>query len=152
MQIREQLEEVFDQAIAAAVEAPGTLELEQAPEAALERPRDEANGDWASHRGHALRPKHAKKNPREIAQIIVDHLPENDLVQSVDIAGPGFINIRLAPIGPAERGAPRCAPTKERLRQAATHPGGRAQDQPGVHIREPDRPPARGSRALGGAR
>ena len=40
--------------------------------------------------------KLAKKNPREIAQIIVDHLPENDMIASVDIAGPGFINIRLA--------------------------------------------------------
>ena len=41
--------------------------------------------------------KQAKKNPREIAQIIVDHLPENDLIESVEIAGPGFINIRLTP-------------------------------------------------------
>ncbi len=40
--------------------------------------------------------KLAKKNPREIAQIIVDHLPENDMIASVEIAGPGFINIRLA--------------------------------------------------------
>ena len=27
----------------------------------------------------------------------MDHLPENDMIASVDIAGPGFINIRLAP-------------------------------------------------------
>ena len=95
MQIREQLEQLIDAAVAAACK-DGSLELEQAPEAALERPRDEANGDWAST--VAMRSaKLAKKNPREIAQIIVDHLPENDLVQSVDIAGPGFINIRLAP-------------------------------------------------------
>ena len=95
MQIREQLEQLIDAAVAAACK-DGSLELEQAPEAALERPRDEANGDWAST--VAMRSaKLAKKNPREIAQIIVDHLPENDLVQSVEIAGPGFINIRLAP-------------------------------------------------------
>ena len=95
MQLREQLEQLIAAAVAAACQ-DGALELAQAPEAALERPRDEANGDWAST--VAMRSaKLAKKNPREIAQIIVDHLPENDLVQSVDIAGPGFINIRLAP-------------------------------------------------------
>ena len=41
--------------------------------------------------------KLAHKNPREIAQIIVDHLPENNMIASVEIAGPGFINIKLAP-------------------------------------------------------
>lgn len=33
----------------------------------------------------------------EIAQIIVDHLPENAIIKSVDIAGPGFINFTLEP-------------------------------------------------------
>lgn len=95
MQIREQLEQLIDSAIAAACEN-GALDLPERPAAALERPRDEANGDWAST--VAMRSaKQAKKNPRDIAQAIVDHLSENDLVQAVEIAGPGFINIRLAP-------------------------------------------------------
>ncbi len=95
MQIREQIEQVFDAAIAAAAN-DGSLALETPPSAALERPRDEGNGDWAST--VALRcAKQAKKNPREIAQLIVDHLPENNLMASVEIAGPGFINVRLAP-------------------------------------------------------
>lgn len=95
MQIREQLETVIDAALTAAVE-DGSLTLDEAPGAALERPRDESNGDWAST--VALRcSKPAKKNPREVAQIIVDHLPENNMIQTVDIAGPGFINIRLTP-------------------------------------------------------
>ncbi|MEG0017054.1 MAG: arginine--tRNA ligase, partial [Gordonibacter sp.] len=95
MQIREQLEQVIDAAVAAAVE-DGSLALDQAPEAALERPRDESNGDWASTVALRLA-KEAKKSPRDIAQIIVDHLPENDMILSVEIAGPGFINIRLTP-------------------------------------------------------
>ncbi len=95
MQIREQLELVVNDALKDAL-AKGALELEEAPSAALERPRDESNGDWAST--VAMRcAKQAKKNPREIAQIIVDYLPENDMIESVEIAGPGFINIRLAP-------------------------------------------------------
>ncbi|MEG0324824.1 MAG: arginine--tRNA ligase, partial [Raoultibacter sp.] len=96
MQIREQLETVINDALKNAL-AGGSLNLEELPEAALERPRDESNGDWAST--VALRvAKPAKKNPREIAQLIVDHLPENDLIDSVELAGPGFINIRLTPV------------------------------------------------------
>ena len=93
MQIREQLEQIIDQALRAAIE-DGTLAMDQVPEAALERPRDEANGDWAST--VAMRSaKLAHKSPRDVAAAIVDHLPENSVIASVDIAGPGFINIRL---------------------------------------------------------
>lgn len=94
MTIREQLEELIGSALAAAV-ADGSLALEEIPAPALERPRDESNGDWAST--VALRcSKVAKRAPRDIAQIIVDHIPANTLVKSVDIAGPGFINVRLS--------------------------------------------------------
>ena len=94
MEIREQLENIIDAAIAAARE-DGSLVMDEAPAAALERPRDEANGDWAST--VAMRSaKLAKKNPREVAQVIVDHIPANDVIASVEIAGPGFINIRLS--------------------------------------------------------
>lgn len=93
MQIREQLETVIDQAILAAI-ADGSLALEEAPAAALERPRDPENGDWAST--VAMRSaKIAHANPRDIAAAIVAHLPENDIVKSAEIAGPGFINFRL---------------------------------------------------------
>ena len=95
MQIREELEKLVESALVAARE-DGSLNLEEIPAASLERPRDETNGDWAST--VALRTaKVAKKNPREIAQSIVDHLPENDMIESVSIAGPGFINLKLAP-------------------------------------------------------
>ncbi len=93
MQIREQLETVVNQAIAAAI-ADGALALDEAPAAALERPRDPENGDWAST--VAMRSaKLAHANPRDIAQAIVDHIPANDVVKSAEIAGPGFINFRL---------------------------------------------------------
>ena len=95
MHIREELESLIDAALRSAVES-GALSLEEVPSASLERPRDEANGDWAST--VALRcAKQAKRNPREIAQIIADALPANDIVASVEIAGPGFVNFRLAP-------------------------------------------------------
>ena len=93
MQIREQLEVIVNGAITAAI-ADGALALEEAPAAALERPRDPENGDWAST--VAMRSaKLAHANPRDIAQAIVDRLPANDVVKSAEIAGPGFINFRL---------------------------------------------------------
>ena len=39
--------------------------------------------------------KLAHSNPRAIAQTIIDHLPQNELIASAEIAGPGFINFRL---------------------------------------------------------
>lgn len=94
MDIREKLEGIIDEAIKAAM-ADGSLELDEAPAAALERPRDEANGDWAST--VAMRTaKLAHKSPRDVAQAIVDHIPANTMIASTDIAGPGFINIRLS--------------------------------------------------------
>ncbi len=93
MQIREQLESIVEKAILAAME-DGSLALDEAPAPALERPRDVANGDWAST--VAMRSaKLAHANPRAIAQAIVDHLPENQVIKSAEIAGPGFINFRL---------------------------------------------------------
>ncbi len=93
MNNEERLERLIEAAIEAA-RGDGSLELDATPEAALERPRDASNGDWAST--VAMRTaKLAHKNPREVADIIVAHLPENDLVAAVEVAGPGFINVRL---------------------------------------------------------
>ncbi|MCD8316556.1 MAG: arginine--tRNA ligase [Eggerthellaceae bacterium] len=94
MDIREALEQIIDEAIENTAK-DGTLVMEELPEAALERPRDESHGDWAST--VALRSaKIAKRSPRDIAQAIIDHLPDNDVIADIEIAGPGFINIRLS--------------------------------------------------------
>lgn len=93
MTLREQVEEVVDAALSAAV-ADGSLPLEEVPAAALERPRDAANGDWASTVAfRAAKAAHMK--PRDVAEVVVSHLPKNDLIASTEIAGPGFVNIRL---------------------------------------------------------
>lgn len=93
MTIRESLESVLYQALKAAVEA-GELPLNEIPQPSLERPREEGHGDWACTIAMRLA-KAAHMNPRAIAQAIVDHLPENSLVESFEIAGPGFINLTL---------------------------------------------------------
>ena len=93
MTIRESLESVLYQALKAAVEA-GELPLNEIPQPSLERPREEGHGDWACTIAMRLA-KAAHMNPRAIAQAIVDHLSENNLVESFEIAGPGFINLTL---------------------------------------------------------
>lgn len=93
MTIRESLESVLHQALTAAVEA-GEISLEDIPQPTLERPREEGHGDWACTIAMRLA-KAAHMNPRAIAQVIVDHLPENNLIASFEIAGPGFINLTL---------------------------------------------------------
>jgi arginyl-tRNA synthetase len=68
------------------------------PTIALERPRDPAHGDVACNIAMQLA-KPLKKNPRELAQQIVKSLLDNPasqtLIESADIAGPGFINLRV---------------------------------------------------------
>jgi arginyl-tRNA synthetase len=61
----------------------------------LEKPKQVDHGDWATTAALRLA-KPAKRNPREIAQLIVDHLDVPDVVDEVSIAGPGFVNFRLA--------------------------------------------------------
>lgn len=61
----------------------------------LERSRDPAHGDFASHVALTLaRP--AGKNPRALAAALVAALPKSELVAKVEIAGPGFINFFLS--------------------------------------------------------
>ena len=57
----------------------------------VERTRDASHGDFASNIAMRLA-KSAGRNPRELAQLIIDKLPPSELVVKVDIAGPGFIN------------------------------------------------------------
>ena len=92
MTIKDQLEVIVDEAIAAAI-AEGALALDEAPAAALERPRDAANGDWAST--VAMRSaKLAHANPRAIAQAIVERIPANDVIASCDITGSSDASIK----------------------------------------------------------
>lgn len=95
MTVRESLGLIVTDALSSAIE-DGSLALETIPAPALERPREEAHGDWACTVAMRLA-KEAHMNPRQIAQIIIDHLPENTLVATTDIAGPGFINFTLNP-------------------------------------------------------
>ncbi|MDB5671498.1 MAG: arginine--tRNA ligase [Alphaproteobacteria bacterium] len=63
---------------------------------AVEPPRDASHGDLATNAAMVLA-KRAGTNPRALAALIAPKLEALDSVRSVEIAGPGFINIRLDP-------------------------------------------------------
>ncbi len=63
----------------------------------VEPPRDADHGDLATNAAMVLA-KQAKSNPRDMAAKIIAKLDRDPLVASAEIAGPGFINMRLAPI------------------------------------------------------
>ena len=63
----------------------------------VERARDRSHGDFASNLAMVLA-KSVKRSPRELAQTIVDHIPASSQIQSIQVAGPGFINFVMTDI------------------------------------------------------
>ncbi|MBE0613548.1 MAG: arginine--tRNA ligase [Burkholderiales bacterium] len=63
---------------------------------ALERPKQAAHGDWACNIAMQLA-KPLKRNPRELAQALIAGLPASPWLDRAELAGPGFINLRLKP-------------------------------------------------------
>ena len=60
----------------------------------VERPRNPEHGDYATNVALQVAKK-AGMNPRELAQLLVSGLVDNPAIDSAEIAGPGFINLRL---------------------------------------------------------
>ena len=63
---------------------------------AVEPPRDPLHGDMATNAAMVLA-KPAGLKPRDIAEALAVKLAEDPRVQSADVAGPGFLNLRLDP-------------------------------------------------------
>ncbi|MEM9102036.1 MAG: arginine--tRNA ligase [Pseudomonadota bacterium] len=60
----------------------------------VDRTKNKAHGDFATNAAMTLT-KMAKRPPREVAQMLIDALPNSKSVEKVEIAGPGFINFFL---------------------------------------------------------
>ena len=73
---------------------PGAAEGLTAADLPLERPKNRDHGDWASNAALKLA-KAVGVNPREFATEIAAGLSQVDGIADVEVAGPGFINIRL---------------------------------------------------------
>ena len=76
--------------------AEGSLALPavEIPEPRVERPRNRDHGDWSTNVAMQLAKKAGTK-PRDLAELLVPRLEALDGVASVEVASPGFLNIRL---------------------------------------------------------
>lgn len=91
----EQIQHEIKEALHQAIEKAQLMEGAEIPEIKLESPRSKENGDYAANIAMQLT-KLAKKPPRAIAESILEHLDTaNTAIDSIEIAGPGFLNIRL---------------------------------------------------------
>ncbi len=96
MTIYRQIHDIVTASIDEAV-ASGDLTLSAAaPTFVVEPPREAAHGDLATNAAMVLA-KAAGKAPRAIADILKPKLEKHALISGVEIAGPGFINLRLHP-------------------------------------------------------
>jgi arginyl-tRNA synthetase len=83
-------------AVLSALEADGALPTGiSRANVTVEPPRDPAHGDLATNAAMVLA-KPAATNPRALAEKVVEKLAADPLVTSAEIAGPGFINLRVA--------------------------------------------------------
>jgi arginyl-tRNA synthetase len=94
MRITDQLRDAVTEALTAA-QAQGVLPAAGASEIAIEQPRDQGHGDFATSLPLKLA-RTMKMAPPVIAAAIVEAFPDNADVKNVEVAGPGFINITLA--------------------------------------------------------
>jgi arginyl-tRNA synthetase len=101
--VKEQLARVLDRALDR-LGRDGLLPLGERPAVQLDAPKNPAHGDFASNAAMVLQKQHAqatgaaRPNPRALAQAIVDRIEDPEgILEKVEIAGPGFLNLRLRP-------------------------------------------------------
>ena len=84
---------LFAQAIQT-LQTEGALPADWQNNSQITRTKDASHGDFASNIALTAA-KAAKTNPRQLAEKIVNALPENQDIRQIEIAGPGFINVFL---------------------------------------------------------
>ena len=88
--------ELADLILRAVRSAREDLGLERVPDAVeVTRPRQKDHGDYATNVALAVGSA-TGRSPREVAEVLVGHIPASDMVAKVEVAGPGFINIFVA--------------------------------------------------------
>ena len=91
--MKDQLQSAIHQAVVK-LEAEGILTAGASGNIQVTRTKDKSHGDFASNIALILA-KQARLVPRGLAQSIVERLPDSEVIDSVEIAGPGFINFYL---------------------------------------------------------
>ena len=93
--VTDRLEDLIRHALIAARD-DDVLDFDEPPEVRLERPKRREHGDWATN--VALAAGRGRGNPRVIAAAIIERLPPSDVVNQVEVAGPGFLNFHLSSV------------------------------------------------------
>jgi arginyl-tRNA synthetase len=88
-----ELVEAVRDAVRAAVDA-GELAVEPPEHPLVERPKNREHGDYATNVALQIA-KAVGRPPREVAALIAEHLGKHPAIKSVEVAGPGFLNIVL---------------------------------------------------------
>ncbi|MBL1141944.1 MAG: arginine--tRNA ligase [Proteobacteria bacterium] len=91
--MKKQVQELIAQSLKS-LESKEILPTTEQINITVENSRDSAHGDFATNIAMVLA-KVAKTNPRQLAQNIIEYLPESDILEKTEIAGPGFINFFL---------------------------------------------------------
>lgn len=91
--ITEELKKSLDAAVKA-VAAEKEKSLPEDFAVRLERPRQEGHGDWATNIAMQLSKPFGMK-PRELAEAIIEKLPKDSVIETAEVAGPGFMNFKL---------------------------------------------------------
>ena len=92
--MKDEVAGLFEQALDQLI-SQGIIDAADRKPVQIENTRDPAHGDLATNVA-MMHAKAAKMAPRTLAELVLEQLPQSDSVQSTEIAGPGFINIRLA--------------------------------------------------------
>ena len=92
--VKEHIRSLLEQALSA-LRKEGELKLAAVPDIPIERSRGGGHGDFASPVALALA-REVRRKPRDIAEGIVARLPKSASIDSVSVAGPGFINFTIS--------------------------------------------------------
>ena len=93
--MKQKLEALLEKSLET-LKSQGILDKEINPKIIIERTKDTRHGDFATNLAMMLA-KPARSNPRQLAEKIVQALPEDNTVSKTEIAGPGFINFFINP-------------------------------------------------------
>lgn len=94
LQMKQHIAELIQAALDTLVQN-GSLPAEITPQIMIENTRDKSHGDLACNVAMTLA-KSAKRNPRDIATMITQALPNSTALTKTEIAGPGFINFFIS--------------------------------------------------------
>jgi arginyl-tRNA synthetase len=91
--VKKQIQDLVAQSLKS-LESEEIIPAIEQPNITIENSRDSAHGDFATNIAMVLA-KVAKTNPHQLAENIIKYLPDSEVVEKTEIAGPGFINFFL---------------------------------------------------------